>query len=123
MTKKFNPVIAQKIVLTEWVNSFKNRPCADCLKSYPPYVMDFDHLPGFSKRFTISQYIRENGHKPNARALLAAEIAKCQPVCANCHRERTHKRAVKAAQARKLKPKKMKVLKPWLKKGYDSKFE
>jgi predicted HNH restriction endonuclease len=50
--------------------------------------MDFDHEPG-TKRITI-------GHEKEARALseeeLRWEIAKCELVCANCHREREHQR-------------------------------
>ncbi|MDQ3748589.1 MAG: hypothetical protein M3367_06190 [Acidobacteriota bacterium] len=59
----------------------KNRPCADCEKTYPPYVMDFDHTE--NKLFTIGAGLH-NYHKK-----VIAEIAKCDVVCANCHRERT----------------------------------
>lgn len=63
----------------------KNKPCADCHKKFIPAVMDFDHLN--HKRFTIGAL----GHKVSMTILLA-EIAKCEVVCANCHRIRTHKR-------------------------------
>jgi NUMOD4 motif len=63
----------------------KDVPCADCGKRYPSYVMDFDHRDGRSKSFGIG----------NSRARSVQrfrdEIAKCDVVCANCHRERTHK--------------------------------
>ena len=64
----------------------KSRPCADCANSYPPYVMDFDHVRGV-KLFDIST---------GARCLkaVATEAEKCDVVCANCHRERTHQRQV-----------------------------
>lgn len=65
---------------------FKQQPCADCGKIYPPYVMDFDHVRG-EKKFDISLSER------TAWETVLAEIAKCDVVCANCHRERTWERA------------------------------
>lgn len=62
-------------------------PCYDCGDTYPPFVMQFDHVRGV-KHFTLSN--REaNRH---TRAVLLAEIAKCDIVCANCHLIRTHER-------------------------------
>ena len=68
----------------------KNKPCTDCHLSYPSYVMDFDHLPQYKKSFAIGQSI------PNKKTLdqIIAEIAKCELVCANCHRIRTHNRGI-----------------------------
>lgn len=63
----------------------KSRPCADCGVAYPYYVMQFDHLG--DKSFNIGTRGATGG-----RARLAAEIAKCQVVCANCHAERTFQR-------------------------------
>lgn len=61
----------------------KSNPCMDCGRSYPPYVMDFDHRDPGTKRGTITAMARYG-----VKTLLA-EIAKCDLVCANCHRERT----------------------------------
>lgn len=64
----------------------KNRPCADCGVSYPTCVMEFDHRPGEPFLFHIAgMYWKSAGQ-------LRAEIAKCDVVCANCHRIRTHTR-------------------------------
>ena len=63
----------------------KNAPCADCDKSYPHYVMDFDHV-GKNKSMAVSLA------KHKALSVLLGEASKCEIVCANCHRERTHKR-------------------------------
>lgn len=66
-----------------FVNAAKaGKPCADCGRIYPPYVMDFDHVRGV-KAANISQM-------KSSLEDIAAEIAKCDLVCANCHRERTH---------------------------------
>jgi hypothetical protein len=68
------------------INSIKNIPCTDCGIKYPPYVMDFDHVKG-QKEFNI-------GSKYHGRSVdkLILEIEKCEIVCANCHRIRTHER-------------------------------
>ena len=66
------------------VNVLKVQPCTDCGVQYPGYVMDFDHRDPAAKSFTISTNLR----KP--WAVVLEEIAKCDLVCANCHRERTH---------------------------------
>lgn len=68
----------------------KSRPCADCGIQYPYYVMDFDHREGVLKEFSLHSV-----HGVTKRAILT-EIAKCDVVCANCHRERTHRRRLKS---------------------------
>lgn len=67
------------------VREMKARPCADCGETYPPCVMEFDHLPGTEKLGTISTMV----HSMAWDAVLV-EIEKCEVVCANCHRIRTH---------------------------------
>lgn len=70
----------------------RQRSCTDCGFSGKefPYVLDFDHLDGGrSKSFTIGSW---------SRAVLSIEaieqeIAKCELVCANCHRIRTFSKA------------------------------
>jgi hypothetical protein len=70
------------------VNELKNVPCVDCLNSYPPYVMDFDHIEEGTKVMNIAQMIsRDFGLK-----LIMTEIEKCEVVCSNCHRIRTYRR-------------------------------
>lgn len=64
-----------------------NTSCKDCMKEYPPHVLDFDHVIKGSKKFNISQYNR----KAN-KSTLINEINKCEIVCSNCHRVRTHNR-------------------------------
>lgn len=63
-------------------------PCTDCGENYPYWVMDFDHLG--DKEFNINSMTRT---KCNMDAI-KKEIAKCELVCANCHRMRTHGRSV-----------------------------
>jgi len=72
--------------LRSYVQDLKETtPCADCGINYPYYVMDFDHLE--DKVEGISYLIKFNNI-----AQIKAEIAKCELVCSNCHRIRTHQR-------------------------------
>jgi hypothetical protein len=72
----------------------KNRPCADCGKLYPTCAMDLDHVQG-EKKFKVSEAVQ----LAYASSLddLRAEIAKCEVVCANCHRIRTASRGYEGA--------------------------
>lgn len=64
----------------------KAKPCADCGGHFPPCAMDFDHVRG-EKSFGIGACSRRNFDA------VLAEIAKCDVVCANCHRIRTWNRS------------------------------
>lgn len=63
----------------------KDHPCADCGGRFPIVCMDFDHRDPSTKSFTIA------GALSRSHSALLAEIAKCDVVCANCHRLRTAK--------------------------------
>ena len=69
-----------------WISELKNHPCLDCGQSFPSECMDFDHVNG-DKEFHVTQ------GKRRGRERVIREIAKCDLVCANCHRIRTRKRA------------------------------
>jgi hypothetical protein len=69
------------------VNERKACPCTDCGVEYPSYVMEFDHRPGTVKVAAVAVLARTA-----SLAKVLAEIAKCDVVCSNCHRERTHQR-------------------------------
>lgn len=77
----------------ELIRQAKSRPCADCGIQYPYYVMDFDHRDGKNKTFTISEVARITNKS------LWREIEKCDVVCSNCHRERTHRRLLTGLKA------------------------
>lgn len=62
----------------------EGRPCADCGQSFHFYIMDFDHLD--DKKDNIAT-MAGNGYSIQK---LDEEIAKCELVCANCHRLRTY---------------------------------
>jgi hypothetical protein len=64
--------------------------CADCGYNAHAAALDFDHLPGFEKRQDIARMVLF------ARTMetIVTEIAKCEIVCANCHRVRTATRSL-----------------------------
>ncbi len=76
-----------KAAARQRVQQLKERPCMDCGRSYPHYVMDFDHREGTGKVANISKLVGAVSH-----ARIEEEVKKCDLVCANCHRERTHRR-------------------------------
>ena len=76
--------IRRRQILVKMKNEAKDVPCQDCGKRYPSYVMDFDHRS--DKKFNLSAI----GSKFISIKKVQEEIDKCDIVCANCHRERTH---------------------------------
>jgi hypothetical protein len=60
--------------------------------------MDFDHRPGEKKCFALANAM---GQTRISAERLRAEIAKCDVVCANCHRIRTYER--RKARAEKVR--------------------
>jgi len=77
--------------LTEEIR--RSTPCSDCGVSYPPYVMDFDHIRG-TKVDDVMQLVNQGA----SWVKISAEIAKCEVVCSNCHRIRTYQRRQSADQ-------------------------
>lgn len=67
------------------VVSFGGR-CHDCGVAYPPFMFDFDHRDPKRKSFNIG-----NNGSTLSWAKTIEEAAKCDMVCANCHRVRTHR--------------------------------
>ncbi len=63
---------------------FATHPCADCGES-DPVVLEFDHLR--DKSFEIATALVDRSWDR-----ILEEIAKCEVVCANCHRRRTVRR-------------------------------
>ena len=60
--------------------------CLDCGLVGPPFMYDFDHRDPSIKQFDIT-----NGGAGRSWDKTIAEADKCDLVCANCHRMRTHR--------------------------------
>lgn len=82
-----------KLKVREFVQEYKSKgKCADCglMGKNTPYVLDFDHRNGKAdKKFMIGEWIKSTLSIEKIRL----EMNKCDLVCANCHRIRTHKRS------------------------------
>ena len=74
-----------RVVNNAIIRAAKSQPCADCGVSYPFYVMDLDHVRGI-------KYLSVSAMTSCPTFRVRREIAKCDAVCANCHRRRTHDR-------------------------------
>lgn len=70
------------------VFELKSVPCADCGGKFHPVAMDFDHVLD-NKLWNISRMTAHSFDK------LIDEIKKCEVVCSNCHRVRTHNRRLR----------------------------
>lgn len=77
--------------LQDWYRTLKTgKACAICGGIFQPVCMDYDHLPGHRKFMEVSKMVRLGYEKEK----ILAEIAKCQLLCANCHRLLTHERRI-----------------------------
>ena len=82
-------IAKQKAYLAQYLRDLKTKtPCVDCGINYPYYVMDFDHVRG-KKHANVMELIPTLDKKK-----IDLEIAKCEIVCSNCHRIRTHMRRI-----------------------------
>jgi hypothetical protein len=73
------------------IREMKENPCVDCGIQYPYYVMEFDHLPGRKKTCHPANIATRGWGVERVKD----ELGKCELVCSNCHRERTHNRRKK----------------------------
>jgi hypothetical protein len=58
--------------------------CFDCGLTFPSFIYEFDHREPDKKSFNVS--------RGRNKAKMIEESMKCDLVCPNCHRMRTHKR-------------------------------
>lgn len=82
---------AQLMVLAE----LRDSPCRDRGRRLPWYAMEYDHRDPKAK---VDEVMRMAGHAGLDRIL--AEVARCDIVCSNCHRDRTHRRRGAATSER-----------------------
>lgn len=65
------------------IDDFKNKPCAICNIQYELYNMQIDHIDPGTKLYDVCQL------KSRKEKILQDELAKCQVLCALCHRRKS----------------------------------
>lgn len=96
-----DPVLRERL-FKEICRLKETTPCVDCIQEgltglWHYSAMDFDHVRG-KKRFGVSAALRFMW--PGKEKHIWAEIAKCEIVCSNHHRIRTHSRLAEQAASR-----------------------
>ena len=92
--KTFNRQKDNRATIDNYIREYKeSKPCSDCNIYFPYYVMDFDHVDG--KSFNISRH----RHHTKMLETVKKEIQKCELVCSNCHRVRTHNRKTRSVSS------------------------
>jgi hypothetical protein len=82
-TRRKDALMAERTAFL--VEFFRTHPCVDCGET-DPIALEFDHIG--HKEFTIAAGIGSRSWQA-----ILDEMAKCEVVCANCHRRRTALRA------------------------------
>jgi len=65
------------------INEFKNKPCVICCQLYDLFNMELDHVDSSTKLYNVCQL------KSRKLKILNTELAKCQVLCALCHRRKS----------------------------------
>jgi hypothetical protein len=77
----------KKAEIRNIIDTTKSVPCMDCGQRFPPCAMDFDHRDPTKKVATVASLLGSGSIKK-----VEEEMAKCDVICSNCHRIRTHMR-------------------------------
>jgi formate-dependent nitrite reductase cytochrome c552 subunit len=86
--REIERVTRRQAATTAFLRELREVPCTDCGGRFAGHQMDFDHRDPNEKSFDMcsSRAALKN------RTQLLAEAAKCDVVCANCHRLRSRRR-------------------------------
>jgi hypothetical protein len=79
-TRSYRPHEQRNI---EIINNFRNNPCAACGLQYDIFNMQIDHIDPTTKLYDVCDLKSCKVEK------LLAELAKCQVLCALCHRRKS----------------------------------
>lgn len=84
--EKLRKEIKIKEIYTEIYFYLTENKCVKCGEDNP-LKLEFDHIDKTTKKYTISNMCT----KDYSLDTIWKEIKKCQILCSNCHREKTHK--------------------------------
>jgi hypothetical protein len=88
--------VRRRKILRKYIDNAKDVPCLDCGNKYPPIAMDFDHISN-DKLYNVATMV----NAAFSIQTVVKEMAKCEIVCAVCHRIRTYNRRNGVVVARK----------------------
>jgi hypothetical protein len=78
---------ARTMAIVDYLREYKTgKLCADCRLPHPYWRLEFDHLRDKDAELSYVRALRWSFER------IKREIDKCELVCANCHRDRTHRR-------------------------------
>ena len=81
--RRIREISARQKRIKEWFQEYKRTfACSHCGES-DPLCLDFHHVVPSSKEGDMSSLIRRGFSKES----IEREIAKCVPLCANCHKK------------------------------------
>ena len=81
--------------IRQYMKSLKEESgCTDCGGKFNYWIMEFDHKNDGDKLFNLGRF----QERTNSMEVIVAEIEKCDIVCANCHKNRTHMRRLEKVQ-------------------------
>ncbi len=86
--REIERVRTRQVATTAFLRQLREVPCADCGGRFASHQMDFDHRDPGEKSFTLCT----GSAALKNRDQILAEAAKCDVVCANCHRRRSRTR-------------------------------
>lgn len=82
-------------LVVRYVQQYKQeRGCTDCKIMYPYWILELDHLPEFTKIGNVATMVATHSFED-----VKAELAKCEVVCANCHKDRTRNRLISSGES------------------------
>lgn len=79
---------SRRIEANKQMALLKSNPCVDCGGSFPHYVMEWDHVPERGEKIRCVASLMTG--RVISSPTIQKEIQKCDLVCANCHKIRTH---------------------------------
>jgi hypothetical protein len=88
----------------------KLQECDDCHGRFEPWLLEFDHREGSTKKGAISDLVVD-GARENT---IIAEMTKCDLVCILCHRRRTFSRSVSSGGCYRYSEKLREQIELWL---------
>lgn len=102
MARVYPPHVQRNIDI---INEFKAHPCTICSKQYEYFNMQIDHIDPITKLYDVCNL------KSRKLEILQTELAKCQVLCALCHRKKsiTEQQDDKYSASREKAPKRIEL--------------